>query len=226
MKKLIFLGTNSVLTRYIEAADRQNQEILGIIDSDWYGNTESFCGLPIINKEDVFDHDSQLYRDCVFFIGTNWVPVDGYQRDNNKRQMFIDLVKRHGLTCVNLIDPMAYVSKYATLGNGVYVGPFTSIEPGVVIHDFSILWGSNCIGHDSVIGENTVFQRWSGFHGEIGENSYVGMYTKLFNNGPVKIGKNVNINPFLYIAKDINDGEHIALSKEQIKVYRHTSRVD
>ena len=218
MPKLIFLGTNSVLERYIEAATTQGLEIAGIIDSDWYGNRESFAGLPILDSQDVFDRDATLYRDHVFFIGVNWHPVAG--RDIDKRQMMIGIVRKHGLTCVNLIEQQTVISPTASLGQGIYVGSHTTIETGSVVNDFAIIGNGVNIGHHSIIGENTNLQQKSGVHARIGANTYVGMSTVIFKDGMITIGSNVNIDPCLYVARDVVDGTRVTLNRDMLRIYR------
>jgi UDP-3-O-[3-hydroxymyristoyl] glucosamine N-acyltransferase len=218
MKQLIFLGTNSILERYIEACERQGQPIAGIIDSDWFGNRESFAGLPILDSQTIFETDPDRYRDFVFFIGTNWNPNSG--RDISKRKMFIDLVRRHQLTCINLIDPLSYVSKHCKLGQGIFIGANCYIEPFCVIEDFALIYGGNGIGHNSEIGENTVIQRDAGMHAKIGQDCYIGIGSYTIRNGDIKIGNNVVVAPCLHVARDVNDNENITLSKDAIKIYR------
>lgn len=220
--KLIFLGTNSVLERYIEACERQDQPIAGIIDSDWYGNKDTFCDLPVLDSESVFDADPNKYRDCVFFIGVNWNPDAG--RDIGKRKMFIDLVKRHKLACINLIDPTSYVSRYCSLGQGVFIGANCYLEPRSVISDFVSIYGGNCVGHDSVIGENTVLQREVTVHAKIGTNSYIGIGSFVIRDGEVKIGNNVVVAPCLHVVRDVKDNEHVRLSKDSFKIYRNLNQ--
>jgi serine acetyltransferase len=214
MSKLIFLGTNSVLERYIEAAQAQGLEIAGIIDSDWYGNRDEFAGLPILDTQDNINQ----WTDYVFFIGTNWHPVAG--RDIEKRQRMISLVREHNLTCVNLIERQTAISRDVVLGQGIYVGSHTTIESGTVIKDFVTIGNQVNVGHHSHLGENTNLQQKVGVHAHIGSNTYVGMGTVVFKNGMITIGDNVNIDPCLYVARDIVNGERITLDREKLRIYR------
>lgn len=222
MSKLIFLGTNSALERYIEAAMAQGLEIAGIIDSDWYGNCESFAGLPILNSQDIFDQDTTAYRDHVFFIGVNWHPKAG--RDIDKRQRMIDLVRRHSLTCVNLVEPQTVISPSTTLGQGIYVGSHTTIESGTTVHDFAIIGNQVNIGHHSIIGENTNLQQKVGVHAKIGSNTYIGMSTVVFKDGMISIGNNVNVDPCLYVARDVDNGERVTLNRDMLRIYRRLNQ--
>jgi len=220
-KPLIFLGTNSVLERHIEACERQQQPIAGIIDSDWFGNRDTFSDLPVLDTHTVFDTDPGRYRDYVFFIGVNWNPNAG--RDIHKRKMFIDIVRQHNLECINLVDPSSYVSKFATLGQGIFIGPGVNIEPYSVIGDFVTLYGHNGVGHHNHIGENSVLQRESFIHANIGSNTYVGIGSAVIKDGDITVGNNVTIAPCLHVARNVADNENVRLSKDSFRVYQRSN---
>jgi carbonic anhydrase/acetyltransferase-like protein (isoleucine patch superfamily) len=219
MKSLIFLGTNSVLERHIEACERQQQPIAGIIDSDWFGNRESFAGLPILDSQTIFEIDPLKYCDYVFFVGTNFHPDSG--RDIAKRQMFISLIEKYQLHCINLIDPSSQVGGYVKLGQGIFIGANTVIEPGAEIQDFVTIWGLNTIGHNSVIGKNSVIQRGASVEAVTSNNVYVGMNTWVFRgNDPLTVGANAKIDPCLHVCRDVDAEEHVRLDRNSVRIYR------
>jgi len=218
LKPLVFLGTNSVLQRHIDACQRQDQPIAGIIDSDWFGNQETFAGLPLLDSQDIFNTDPNKYKDYVFFIGTNWFPGAG--RDIIKRKTMIDLVVKHQLHCINLIDPTSYISPTAQIGSGIFIGANVSIEPGAIVNDFAILWGNNSVGHDSIIGQNSVLQRGASIHAKLGQDVYVGNGTWLFKHQGITVGDRAIFDPCLHVARDVLTNEHVKLDRKAHRVYR------
>lgn len=217
MKKLIFLGTNSVLMRYIEAAEELGYTIIGIVDSDWYGNRDTFDGIPIIASEKNFD--KSLYADCEFFVAVNWSPVAG--RDIVKRQKLIDFVYNNDLPCANLISPRANVSRTSQLGKNIFIGAFSTLEPYCRVENFVTLLDFVGIGHDSSIGENTFMQRKSGCQANIGKNCYIGMGCIIFGkNGNVTINDNAILDPALHVARDVLRNEHVTLDRQALRIYR------
>jgi hypothetical protein len=46
------------------------------------------------------------------------------------------------------------------------------------------------------------------------------MGTVVFKNGMITIGNHVNIDPCLYVARDIVDGERVTLDREKLRIYR------
>lgn len=221
--KLLFLGTNSVLERYIEAAEDQDLEVAGIIDSDWYGNRDTFSGIPVVDSQKVFDTEPDKYRDYVFFIGTNWSPLAG--RDTTKRKMLIDIVKRYSLPCVNLIHRTSFISKFSELGQNIFIGSQVAIEPNCKISSFCTIMDLVSIAHDSMIGENCVIQRKAGVQATVGNNTYIAGDTTIFKHGGLNIGNDVCIDPCLYVSRNVKDGERVRLTKNNIRVYRSLNEV-
>lgn len=228
-KPLVFLGTNSNLLLYIESAERLGIEVAGIVDSDYFGNTKQLHGLPILGSEHEFADPDRLSwwkeRYC-FFIGTNWSPDTFHVRDVNKRLNFINLIRQYNIEAINLIDPSAFVSKHIRIGQGVYIGPLTCVEPDVEIHDFAQLYYQVGLGHGSIVGENTVLQRRVALTARIGKNSYIGMWAKIFRSKIINIGDNVIVSPGLFVSRDLADNEVVKLTKDSIRIYQFMSDPD
>ncbi len=222
MSSLIFLGSNTVLERYIEACERQSQPVHGIIDTDYYGNTESIAGLPIIDSFEGLEQNLEKYLQHVFFVATNWNPQN--PRDAGKRKNIIDMVRRLNLTCVSLVDPTSYVSKYTQIGQGVFVGSGATVEPRVRLDDFCNIGDQVIVGHDSVIGENTVLARNSGVHAQVGRDCYVSVHAFVWDHGGVTVGNNVMISPSMWVKRNVADNEHVTLDRNAIRAYRNHYR--
>lgn len=219
-KPLAFVGANSNLSLYAETAEKQGYEIAGIFDKDYYGNTQSIAGVPVIGSEEQLTN-LDLQNKYDFFIGTNWSPESVHVRDTAKRKYLIDFLENLEIVCTNIIDPTAQISRSAKLGHGIYIGNLVYIEPNVTIDNHAKLYYGVGVGHHSTVGFNSVLQRQSGLVGHIGSNTYVGMWVKIFKIGMAKIGNNVIINPGLYVARDVKDHEHIRLDKRSIKTYQY-----
>jgi len=213
----VFLGTNSNLLLYCETAEKAGMTIAGIVDSDYAGNTSYLHGLPVLGSElsDFLDVNKKNY---LFFIATNWSPAEEHQRDFVKRLRLIDLVRQHNLQCANIIDPNAQVSRYATLGQGIYIGAVSNIEPDVVIEDFVQIYYGVGISHGSRIGTNSVIQRHAGLAAIIGSNCYVGMWSKLYKQDMLVVKDGAIINPGLYVARDVAAGEYIKMTKDAKRI--------
>lgn len=223
-KPIIFLGSNDNLHLYYEIATRSGFSVAGIIDKDYFGNTSSLHNLPVLASEDVFDDEALLEKyqtEYCFFIATNWSTDPTHKRDKIKRLKLIDTVNKYQLQLTNIIDPSSYVSSHATLGQGIFIGPLCYIEANVSIENYVQIHYGVGISHGSRIGSNTVIQRQAGIAADIGSNCYIGMWSKLFKSNMLIVGNNAIINPGLYVARDIADGEHVILSKENKRIYQY-----
>ena len=219
-KKIIFLGTSLSMSIQIETAERMGYKIVGIIDSDWFGNQDTFCEVPVINSESIFETDPVHYQNIEFFVCVNWDP-NVYPEGMQKRKRFIDLVNRYKLPCANLISNLSYVSRLATLGKNIFVGNFTTIEPNCVIEDFVCIMDNVTLGHHSVVGHNSLMQRMSSLKGTVGHDSYVGIGSMIFSHHGCTLGNNVDIGPGLYVSRDVKDNEQVRLDRHAVKIYRN-----
>lgn len=236
---MIFLGSNSALSIWVDVCKRTNIQITGIIDSDYWGNTDSICDVPVIGSEK--DMESVLERFCPaigqppkkmwcnrFFIATNWDPSglnkEITERDNKKRQMFVDLVEQYNLPLGNIIDPTAVVMEGVELGGGNYVGAGAIIESNAQIGKHTQIWHQCIVGHDMKIGNDCVLNRratiWGG---NMGNHSYISLGSTYGGNYKTSyIGNNVFIHPGIAVAgRPLEDGEVVTI-REQLKNRRRT----
>ena len=127
------------------------------------------------------------------------------------------------MPCVNLIDPTSQVSRFATLGQGIFIGGNAVVEPHAVIKDFVSLWGLNDIGHIATIGENSIIQRAACVNASLGKNVYVGLGSWVFydhNNEPLSVGDNAVIDTCLHVARNVLADEWVQLDRNAVRVYR------
>lgn len=220
-RPIIFLGSSLQLYDFFEVCERTGRIPYGIIDKFYYGNTESFDGVPYIGAEDSVDFDS-LKKDYDFFIGVNPLPPPYLPINRERKQMFMDLVDRYDLPCVNLIDPQSKVHKSAKLGKGIFVGYAVAIGGGTEIGDHTQICGAVGVGHDSKIGRNVVLQRASMILSltQVGDNVYVGMGAKCIKPQGMNIGADSFIHPTVTVMRDVEPNEVISLTgRNPKKIY-------
>lgn len=188
-RPVIFLGSGMVMEEYSEICEYNNIPVHGIIDSDYYGNTDELCGIPVIDTEESFNDLAkvQYYQDNFnFFIARTWTPIadDMNIRNRKKRKKYIDIIEKNNLYCISLVDPMSSVSKYSTIGRGVFIDAFVSIEPNSTIGDYTSIYSHAAIGHDTIIGRNCVFQRRASVSGvcKIEDDVFFGIAVKQFKS--------------------------------------------
>jgi len=215
-KPVIFLGSSFQLFSFVDICNEQNIPMHGIIDSDYYGNTESFEDLlPYIDSEQTANW-GKLKKEFDFFIGVSNTPT--VPRNVIKRLNFIDLIEQYDLPCINLIDRQTLIPSTVTLGKGIYIGFHSAIGPKVTIKDHVTLHPINGIGHHSTVGKNAVIQRDVVLTSNttVGDNAYIGISAKCLKEPNMRIGKDSIIHPGVIVMRDVEDGETIKLTGRKV----------
>ena len=199
-RPLIFLGSNYVMYKLTELCEELGIEVAGIVDKDYWGNTESICEIPVIGSEDNIDQ----FREYNFFCATNWMPMEDpvTTRNREKRHRLIQVIKDNNLNCISLVDPTARISRRSTIGHGVFIDCHVMIESGVSVGDFTSIYGQVQVGHDTTIKENCVFQRAVGLASkQVFENDvYLSSGVKALKPG-VTFGSGTFIHELVYLKR-------------------------
>jgi carbonic anhydrase/acetyltransferase-like protein (isoleucine patch superfamily) len=216
-RPLIFLGSNIVMNQLKEICEDYDIQIHGIIDNDYHSSGKEFCGIPVIDTEKSFQDPDRLdfYRtNFNFFCATNWIPEKNpvQERNREKRNNLIGLLDQYQLPVISLIDNKANVSKYATIGRGVFIDAICNIEPDVVIDDYVWIGWASGIGHGTRIERNCVIQRqvWTGGFCHFEPECFVGIGAKTLKT-KARFGKGTWIQEMVYIKRGTVPGEIVGL---------------
>lgn len=206
------------MQKITEVCDALGITIAGIIDKDYWGNTESICGVPVIGSEDEFTDPVKLqgYKESYnFFCATNWIPTSDSisVRNRDKRHYLLNIIETHNLNCVSLIDPWARVSKYTQIGRGVFIDCFATIESGSSVGDFTTIYSYCNIGHDTTIGKNCVLQRNVKLASEqiVEHDVYLGSGAHMLKPNVV-IGHNTFVQEMVYVARGTLPNEVVSFT--------------
>jgi UDP-3-O-[3-hydroxymyristoyl] glucosamine N-acyltransferase len=182
MKNIIFIGSNSNLRQLIDICELNKVKIEGVLDQDYWGNTETLQGLPVIGSENTFNF-SNSYD---YFIATSWTPpnTEISLRDRKKRFEQMVLLKHKKIECVNIIHPSAVVPSTVKLGHGIMIGANTVIGNYVNISNYCQIREQSYLAHHCEIEQNTILQVQSyvGSCCKIGSNCYVGIKSSIIPN--------------------------------------------
>lgn len=192
-------------------------EIAGIIDSDYYGNTDSLSGIPVIDGEHSFLDSVKLeyYRNNFnFFCATNWQPERDsiILRNKEKRSRLIDLIDSCMLNCISLVDPFSRISGSASIGRGVYIDAFVLVEAQCKIDDYVSIYAYTGIGHHTTVMRNSVIQRHCSISGNcvFEPNTYIGTAVKALKPG-ARFGTNTFIHEAVYIRRGTIPNETVSI---------------
>lgn len=216
-KKLIFLGHNNNIHRYIEIALLNDIEIVGILDDNYFGNTESLDGLPIIGTETQLGSISSIYADCVYFIATpsSIGTTVSQQKQNSKRLAMIRAAENHDLELINLIHPSSVINPTVQLGRGVLIDALCRLQYAVTLHDYVSIKEQSCLAHHAIVGWNTsiLHQVYIGSHVTIGKNCYIGTKcTIIGTDHDLSIGDDCRTHPGVIVMRDLRNGQAAAIA--------------
>ena len=222
-KSIILLGSNHALTIFKEHCEDYGIEIHGIIDSDYYNNTASLEGIPVIGDENYLrDNLHGLRKEFAFFLAVNWLPTQDAVtvRNRRKRQQWISLIKELSLPCTNIVSDTAKISKSAKIGQNVFIGHFVVVEPRAILADFSSVWDQGLVGHDCTIGENSVLQRGTVLVGNVtvGRNAYLAPFCKVLNS--VTVADESQLHPGVMVFRNTVAGEVVSSDRGNLRRIR------
>jgi acetyltransferase-like isoleucine patch superfamily enzyme len=213
-KKLILVGSRNNLTDIVETARDNGYKIIGILDSHYWGNTKSICGIPIIGSEQELLDSNSKWRKYNFFPANWWdgkqASKDGFDADK-LRQERINLLDQANVKVINLIDTGVHWfhrRQNLKLGKGILILRNSSISENVTIGDYSVIdWEakivSSTIGRNCIIGVDSIMA-----HAVLGDNVRVGVRSVILprKKPTVNIGNNAILYVNSLVLEDVADG--------------------
>lgn len=152
MKKIIILGAGGDGLVLAQAIAQLNQPacngekivVSGFLD-DAYKAEGEFEGFRVFGGLDAW---SSLPDDLMF------IPAIQKVRDMPRRVARIENLGIPITRWATVIHPTAVIASCATIGIGVYIGAFCSIQPRCVVGDFATLRAGAALGHDAKVCEH------------------------------------------------------------------------
>lgn len=175
MKPIVFVGSNGNLLQMVDNAHSTGRTVAGIVDSDYYNNTNELSGVPVIGSEDTFEF-SDNYD---YFLASSWFPenTDVQKRNYNKRKKLISILEDHNIQCINLVHSLALVPDTVTLGNGIMIGAGAILGNQTTVDDFAQIREQSYLAHHAHIGNSSIVQVkcYVGSCVHLGNDSYMGI---------------------------------------------------
>lgn len=229
-KPLILLGSQLGLWFITDLCERNNITIHGLIDNDYFGNTESIENVPVIDTENSFDDPEKLSYYKQNFNFFNVVAISGQNKDPihfrnfQKRYKFINLIERHNLNCISIVDHSSVVHKTNKIGKNVLIDLFCYISAYNEIGDFCSIYAFSAMAHHNKLGRNCVMQRRSGVHNynTLEDDVYVGLQSQVWGEN-LLLKKGTVIHPMLGLNRSTEENELISIAgKDLRRVYQGT----
>lgn len=213
-KPIIFLGESHQISDIKDTCELMDRTVMGIIDDDYYGNTDVIEGLPVIGSEKQADWN-KLARDYDFFVTVNGLP--SISRNCQKRKNFIDIIKTFDLPCANIVDPQVRISPSAVLGQGIFMGYITQVGPRCVIGDHCQIHTFCGMAHDTKLGTNVILQRACMLTSlvTLEDNAYLAPGCKVLRSN-ITIGANSFVHSGMLVFRDVEPGEVVKITGKKM----------
>jgi sugar O-acyltransferase (sialic acid O-acetyltransferase NeuD family) len=194
-KPIVIVGAGRQGRIIADALDAGEIGVAGYLD-DTRTLGELVHGYPVLNT-------FAAMRDPAFVADHAWVVALG---DNLIRSDLYRALDEMGAVIVNVVHPSSPISRMATLGRGLYIGPLTSIGANSTVGDWAVIEGHARIGGDVRIGEAAFLGPGAILNGgaSLGAGCFLGAGT-IVSNG-VTVGAGCVIGANSTVTRDFPDG--------------------
>ena len=171
MKHIVIIGAGGHGREVADIARHQAQVnnetgVLGFVDDNRDLHDKSLDGLPVLGDWSWFEGAGRENIAVVCAVGSPQVCRSLVERANAL-----------GLSFASVVSPLAHISPYARLGQGVTIFPNVVVNTGAFIDSYSILNIAVTVSHDAIVGRYCNINPGVRLAGNvtIGEGCYVGM---------------------------------------------------
>ncbi len=193
-KRLLLIGGGGHCKSVLDSALDLGYDDIAIIDQK-ENIGKSIMGIRIIGCDDdlqsLFDSG---YQSAFIVIGNI----------NIREKIYINL-KEIGFQIPTIIDNTAIISKFAKVGQGVFIGKGCIVNINAIIGDFAIINTGSIIEHDCQIGDFVNIAPSVTLAGEvtIGEKSNIGLNSCIREQ--VIVGENTVVGMGSVVTKDVKN---------------------
>lgn len=193
-KPLILIGGGGHCKSVIEAAESAGYQIMGVLD------LPEEIGKPVLTTKVIgTDDDIPAYVDKAEFVITV-----GFIKNPAIRIKLYNKVKEAGGRLATIIASTAYVSKYATIGEGTVVMHHAFVNAGAKVGANVILNTFTNVEHDAVIGDQCHISTGTMVNGDcvVGERCFIGSQSVLANG--ITVGDDIVVGAGSLVRKSIS----------------------
>ena len=195
MSPIILIGGGGHCKSVMEAAESAGYSILGVLDMP------EDLGKPILSTKVIgTDDDIPAYVDKAEFVITV-----GFIKNPVTRIKLYNKVKEAGGKLATVVASTAYVSKYATIGEGTVVLHHALVNADAKVGCNVILNNFVNIEHDAVIGDQCHISTGAMVNGEchVGERCFIGSQSVLANC--ITVGDDIIVGAGSVVRKSITE---------------------
>jgi sugar O-acyltransferase (sialic acid O-acetyltransferase NeuD family) len=201
MKPIVILGASGYAREtadlVAQLAPSQGWELIGFADRDDEHKGETLNGLPVVGR----------LANLSGVEGLNAVVGAG---DIGPRDRQIGEIAAMGLPTPTLVHPSAWISPYATLGEGTVVCAGATVTANSVVGDHVMLNVGVSVAHDISIGDRCVLSPGTRISGwvTIEDECYFGVGAVVLPK--LTIGRGAVVGAGAVVTRDVAPGEVVA----------------
>ena len=171
MKHIVIIGAGGHGREVADIARHQGRvnnaiEVLGFVDDNRDLHGQSLDGLPVLGDWSWFEGAGHKDVAVVCAVGSPQIC-----------RRLVERANALGLSFASVVSPLAHISSFARLGQGVTIFPDVVINTGAFIDSYSILNVAATVSHDAIVGCYSNINPGAHLAGNvtIGEGCYIGM---------------------------------------------------
>ena len=147
MKSIIIVGTGNLAEIAIQYLKRDVENpIIAFSVEKKYNTQNEFCGLPIINFENLLNTHPPTTTKLLIAIGPN--------KTNTVRERLYNEAKELGYSFLTYISPRANVWDPKMVGENSFIFDGCIVEPEAQIGVNTIMWSGSIVAHHSIVGDH------------------------------------------------------------------------
>lgn len=198
MDKVVLLGAGGYCAGVVDSIVSGNlYEIVGITDPV---DKKEHCGIPVIGTDDRLQeiYDSGV-RCAHITVGSIARPT--------VRKRLVALSKAVGFKLVTVIDPTAIVSKFATIGEMVYVGKAAIVNATATVGNYCMINTGCIVEHGCNVGDWVHVAPGATLAADItiGNSSHIGVNATVLQG--INIGSDVVVGAGSTVIRDVEAGK-------------------
>lgn len=194
MNKLLLIGAGATAKMVLEALDEMGEWGAKVALLDRSAEFDRLYTYPIVGRSDDLELFANDYSHAFVCI-----------QDFKYKSYYLRRVKEAGFKTLNIVHPTAYVSKFATLGENIFISALSAIDFGSRIGDVCYFNIGTLIAHDNEIGNyvTTGPGATTAGHVKVGSNTFLGTNSSVIPH--VRIGENVMVAAGATVISDVPD---------------------
>jgi sugar O-acyltransferase (sialic acid O-acetyltransferase NeuD family) len=167
-------------------------EPLGFADENRYLHGRSFDGLPVLGDWSWFEDADLADIAVICAVGSPRIC-----------RRLVERARGIGLSFASAISPLAQISSFARLGDGVTVFPNVIVNTGGFVDSHSILNAGVVVSHDATVGPYCNINPGARLAGNvtIGEGCYIGMGANVIQG--ITIGAGAIVGAGAVVTRDL-----------------------